>query len=156
MSEDEARRYEDTLSQSKIFKRHNHTLHEKLTNFAKGVFKNESSTERECLSIFINESDQEDVKDFIVNRNPELGLNVVHPKSSRHEDDEMTPEVQDEIVKIYVQGLKEKVKSVRQLPFTNLNPFFHHTMGVITFCTRHLKFKHATGQFEFILDIEKD
>jgi hypothetical protein len=34
------------------------------------------------LTIILNESDQEDVKDFVVNRNPELGLNILHPDSN--------------------------------------------------------------------------
>jgi len=32
------------------------------------------------LTIFINESRDEDVKDFVVNRNPEFALTIVHKR----------------------------------------------------------------------------
>ena len=39
------------------------------------------------LTVVINESDQEDIKDFVINRNPELGLNILHPESTMHNND---------------------------------------------------------------------
>lgn len=58
-------------------------------------------------------------------------------------------------MKIYVRNLRENLKSMNYLRFSNLNTFFHNTMGVITFTTRNLKFKHGTGEFEYILELKE-
>ena len=109
------------------------------------------------LTIILNESDQEDVKDFVVNRNPELGLNILHPDSNlANYDKDKTKQECEEVAKIYTRLLKEKLKSMNQLQFNNLNTFFHHTLGVITFSTRSNKFKHGTGQFNYIYDLKEN
>lgn len=93
------------------------------------------------------------MKDFIINRNPELALTVLHPRSTLgHLDGEKDPKQCDEIVKIYVRGLKEKLKSNPQLNFNNLNSFFHHTMGVVKPCAVGNTYKNGTGHFQYILD----
>ena len=109
------------------------------------------------LTIILNESDQEDVKDFVVNRNPELGLNILHPDSTLlNNDKDKNKHECEEVAKIYTRTLTEKLKSMDQLQFTNLNTFFHHTLGVITFSTRSNKFKHGTGQFNYIFDLKEN
>jgi hypothetical protein len=110
------------------------------------------------LTVFLSESDQQDVKDFIVNRNPEFALNILHPNSwIRGDDTSKTREECDEVAKIYVRAMREKLKSVNQVNFNNLNSFFHHQMGVITFMTRGRgKFKEGSGQFVYIHDLKEN
>jgi len=65
------------------------------------------------LQVFLNESDEEDVFDFVVNRNCELGLQILHPRSwIRGDDVDKNNDEGDEIVKIYIRKLREKLKSV--------------------------------------------
>jgi hypothetical protein len=78
------------------------------------------------LTVFLSESDQQDVKDFMVNRNPELILNILHPDSWMRDGDTKTREECEQVSKIYVRNLREKLKSVNQVNFNNLNSFFHH------------------------------
>ena len=44
------------------------------------------SNARQLLTIYLNESVEEDIKDFIINRNPELALNI-HPFQKRTGED---------------------------------------------------------------------
>lgn len=101
ISEDEANKYEAYLSQSKVFKRYDKQVQRKLKEFANRVFNDQSSSQRQLLTVILNESDQEDIKDFVINRNPELGLNILHPKSKLPVYDKDKWEC-DEIVRIYV------------------------------------------------------
>ena len=101
ISEDEANKYEAYLNQSKVFKRYDKQVQRKLTEFASRVFNDQSSSQRQLLTVILNESDQEDIKDFVINRNPELGLNILHPNSSLLANDKDKWEC-DGIVRIYV------------------------------------------------------
>lgn len=60
------------------------------------MFDGKTSSHNQMLTICINESDQEDIKDFVINRNPELGLNIIHNKSfllgKEGENDQRTDE----------------------------------------------------------------
>ena len=67
------------MNQSQIFKVYNKdlTTENKLREFANRTFNLKSlSNGRQLLTIILNESDQTDVRDFVINRNPELALNI--------------------------------------------------------------------------------
>ena len=69
------------------------TTEEKLKKFAADNFKSRSLINgRQLLTIFLNESDQTDVKDFIISRNPEFALNLIKYKKVTSEDDNLESE----------------------------------------------------------------
>ena len=79
IGEEEARILEVMMNQSQIFKVYNKdlTTENKLREFANRTFNLKSlSNGRQLLTIILNESDQTDVRDFVINRNPELALNI--------------------------------------------------------------------------------
>ena len=100
------------------------------------------------LTVFINESRDEDVKDFVVNRNPEFALTVVH-KSAQEEADA------NEKVSKYLSNLTDKFNAVDQIKFENFNHFFKNDPEILRFCARDKKFKPGSGQFDFIFDLEE-
>lgn len=80
-TEDEIRTLTDLLDLSKIFKRYNYTITPRLERLANNLFMQKQSNSSEMLNIFVSESRDESIKDFIVNRNPEFAYNIVHCKS---------------------------------------------------------------------------
>ena len=80
------------MNQSQIFKVYNKDLitETKLRQFAERTFNRKSlSNGRQLLTIFLNESDQTDVKDFVINRNPELALNIIKFENRTSENDDL-------------------------------------------------------------------
>ena len=66
------------------------TTEEKLKKFAADNFKSRSLINgRQLLTIFLNESDQTDVKVFVINRNPELALNIIKFENRTSENDDL-------------------------------------------------------------------
>ena len=98
--------------------------------------------------MFINESRDEDVKDFVVNRNPEFSLTIVH----KSVDEEAAA---NEKVKKYIENLTDRFNAVNQIKFENFNHFFKNEPDIIKFCARDKKFKPGSGQFDFIFDLEE-
>ena len=95
IGEEEARVLEVLMNQSQIFKVYNKDLitETKLRQFAERTFNRKSlSNGRQLLTIFLNESDQTDVKDFIISRNPECALNLIKYKNVTSEDDNLESE----------------------------------------------------------------
>jgi hypothetical protein len=94
------------------------------------------------MNIFITESKDEDIKDFVVNRNPEFALQVMVNKDKI------------EKTKDYLDKLREKLKTVNLIKFENLNRFFTTDEEVVRFCARDGKmFKPGSGQFDIIYDV---
>ena len=92
IGEEEARVLEVLMNQSQIFKVYNKDLitETKLRQFAERTFNRKSlSNGRQLLTIFLNESDQTDVKDFVINRNPELALNIIKFENRTSENDDL-------------------------------------------------------------------
>jgi hypothetical protein len=65
------------LNQSIIFKHFNAKSADKIAQFARRIFLNKVSNGRELLTIFLNESTEPEVVDFVIKRNAELALNVL-------------------------------------------------------------------------------
>jgi hypothetical protein len=108
---------------------------------------------QELLNVFITESRDEDVKDFVVNRNPEFAIQVVHPQDQQTgaKDEKQCMER----TKKYLKNLREHLKTVNQIKFENLN-FFYNDPECLVFCARDRKmFKPGSGQFDIILDVEE-
>jgi len=113
LNETEAKDADFYLQQSKPYKQYNKKLQRKLGIFANRCFSGKESSQQQILQVFLNESDEEDVFDFVVNRNCELGLQILHPRSwIRGDDVDKNNDEGDEIVKIYIRKLREKLKSV--------------------------------------------
>lgn len=66
LSEKEAQQIENMLNQSRIFKRFNSSSDQKITEFARKIFLNKTSNCRELLTIFLNESLESEVQDFVI------------------------------------------------------------------------------------------
>ena len=63
-------------NQSKIFIKYPHSIADRLTDFARKIFLSHPSSARELLTVFLNESRESNVQDFIIQRNAELALNI--------------------------------------------------------------------------------
>jgi len=100
------------------------------------------------LTIFINESRDEDIKDFVVNRNPEFALTIVHKRPDEEAE-------ANKKVKNYLKNLTDRFNAVNQIKFENFNHFFKNKPDTIRFCARDKKFKPGSGQFDFIFDLEE-
>ena len=99
------------------------------------------------MTVFITESKDEDIKDFVVNRNPEFAVQVICADSKNPN----TAEVDK-----YLNKLREKLKTVNHVKFENLNRFFFSEPGTIKFCARDDKmFKPGSGQFDYIYDVKE-
>lgn len=85
LNEEEAKDIENILNQSRIFKTFETKATPKLQEYARKIFKNTISDSRQMLTIFLNESRESEVRDFIVGRNPELALEI------KPVDEEKTP-----------------------------------------------------------------
>lgn len=107
-----------------------------------------SSNSSQLLTVFINESRDEDVKDFVVNRNPEFALTIVH-KSEQEEVEA------NEKVSKYLDEMTDRFNAVNQIKFENFNHFFKNDPDIIRFCARDKKFKPGSGQFDMIFDLEE-
>ena len=68
----------DLLDQSKIFKQFNRSLEPRLVAHARRLFMDKPSSPSQLLTIFLNESRHESIRDFVVNRNPEFALTIVY------------------------------------------------------------------------------
>lgn len=101
--------------------------------------------------MIINESTSEVIKDFVVNRNPEFAIKVIHHKSKA--DSEKADERAE---KVYLHKLREELKTVNLIKFQNLNRFFFNDESTYEFCARDKKqFKPGSGQFDIIYDVEE-
>ena len=92
IGEEEARLLEVLMNQSQIFKVYNKdlTTEIKLRQFAERTFNPKSlSNGKQLLTIFLNESKETDVKDFVINRNPELALNIIEFQNKTSENDDL-------------------------------------------------------------------
>jgi two-component sensor histidine kinase len=87
----------------------------------------------------LTESRDEDVKDFVINRNPEFALQIVHKNLGSEEEDA------NEKFNKYIQEMEERLKVCNQIKFENLNYFFKHNPEIIRFCAREKKFKPGSG-----------
>lgn len=84
--------------------------------------KKDASNANQLLTVYINESKDEDVRDFIVNRNPDLALTVNFAAGSKGATTNMTD---------YLKKLEEQVSHVNQIRFENLHRFFYHSYHVV-------------------------
>ena len=82
----------------------------------------------------INESTSEMVKDFVVNRNPEFAIKVIH-----HQNKIKAQEADVRAEKVYLHKLREELKTVNLIKFQNLNRFFFNDESTYEFCTRDKK-----------------
>ena len=87
------------MNQSQIFKVYSketsttEPTETKLRQFAQRTFNDKSLCNgRQLLTIILNESDQTDVRDFVINRNPELALNIAKFENRTSENDDLTEE----------------------------------------------------------------
>lgn len=143
-TEDEVRSLIELLDQSKIFKQYNEKLAPRLEAFARSIFVNQTSNASQLLTVFINESKNESIKDFVVNRNPELALNI---------EPGPDPVEANEAMQLYLRNMKEKCRPLSQVKFENFHYFFKNDKSVISFCARDNKFKPGSGYFDLILDL---
>lgn len=113
------------LSQSEIFKQYPKKIDVKLRNFAEKTFMRNRvcSHPRQYLTVYVNESKKEDVRDFIINRNPDLALTINFPRPP--------PNSSIMNLDIYLKKLKEKVSHVNQIRFENLHRFFYNADAVV-------------------------
>lgn len=141
------------LDQSKIFKQFPVDLEPGLRKLAERVFirnPNQSNCQQ-LLNIMINESTSEVVKDFVVNRNPEFAIQVVHHSI---ENDGVIADVRAK--EVYLHRLREELKTVNLIKFQNLNRFFYNDPSTYMFCARDRKqFKPGSGQFDIIYDVDE-
>ena len=56
-----------------------------LKQFAQSIFKEKISNQKQLLCVFLNESTNMDVRDFVTNRNPEFAMNM--ELFEEHEDE---------------------------------------------------------------------
>lgn len=99
----------------------------------------------------INESTNEVIKDFVVNRNPEFAIQVIQRKSPEEEK-----EADQRAKEKYLFRLREELKTVNLIKFQNLNRFFYNDPECYMFCARDKKqFKPGSGQFDIIFDVEE-
>lgn len=100
------------------------------------------------LSVFITESNEEDVKDFVINRNPEFAIQVVHAEDIQGAQSGNVKTEQELLARTqkYLNNLKEHLKTVNQIKFENLNRFFYIDPECLIFCARDNKmFKPGSG-----------
>jgi len=67
---------------------------------------------QQLLNVFINESTSEVIKDFVVNRNPEFAVSVIHHKTP---DEEAAANQRAET--FYLKKLREELKTVNLIKF---------------------------------------
>ena len=150
------------MNQNQIFKVYNKdlTTEIKLRQFAERTFNPKSlSNGKQLLTIFLNESKETDVKDFVINRNPELALNIIEFQNKTSENDDLGDQYashwQDEEhqMRTYLADVRENVKHLNNIKFENLHRFFQNLPQVVTFCAYHKVFKPGSGQFDIIYDL---
>ena len=61
-----------------------------LKSYARRIFSHATADARQMLTVFLNESKDEDVRDFIINRNIEFALNVEKFRRNASYDDNET------------------------------------------------------------------
>lgn len=151
ISEIEAKQLEILLNQSIIFKTFNSGSQEKITKFARQVFfyKNKKSNGRELLTIFLNESTEPEVVDFVIKRNAELALNVLPIQEKESEE---TKRIQMEK---YLKPTKKVMENFTLVKFENLHRLFLSMQNVVTFCTQQDSFKPGSGHFDYIYKLNR-
>ena len=85
INETEAVSVDNFMNQSEIYKTYDIALEEGplgefaprgLKKFAQDIFKDKISNQKQLLCVYLNESRNMDVRDFVMNRNPEFALNI--------------------------------------------------------------------------------
>lgn len=140
-TEDEIRQLVDIFDQSRIFKVYPINLRARIEHLARNVFLEKPSCANQLLTVFISESRDESVKDFIINRNAEFALQV------------NTTRATEETMKKYVEETEEKFMPMNQIKFENVNTFFTSDRDVAEYCARNKTFKPGSGHFDFIFDL---
>ena len=94
INETDAISIDNFMNQSEIYKTYDLVLEEGplgdfaphgLKQFAQSIFKDKISNQKQLLCVFLNESKNMDVRDFVTNRNPEFAMNM--ELFEEHEDE---------------------------------------------------------------------
>lgn len=192
INETDAINIDNFMNQSDIYKTYDYALEEGplgkfaprgLKQFAQALFKDKVSNQKQLLCVFLNESRNMDVRDFVANRNPEFALNVELFEEYEDEDNlegeekekylsvrrkrwEAGKEYIDQLNKsrkekydndwhAYLEPVLQKIQNLNCVSFQNQHRIFPTQQDVYTFCQWGGSFKKGTGQFDFILDIEE-
>jgi hypothetical protein len=81
------------------------------------------------LTIFLNESTEPEVVDFVIKRNAELAL--------------------------YLKPPKKVMENFTLVKFENLHRLFLSMQNVVTFCTQQDSFKPGSGHFDYIYKLNR-
>jgi len=120
----------------------------RLVKLAEHLFRGKPSNAQQLLTIFLNESKDESIRDFVINRNPEFALKIVRPDNSTDKD-------QDNKVEAYLEREIQIFKTLNTVRFENLNRYFKSNKDVLQFCARDKTFKPGSGHFDFIFDLKE-
>ena len=152
------------MNQNQIFKVYNKdlTTEIKLRQFAERTFNPKSlSNGKQLLTIFLNESYQTDVKDFVINRNPELALNILEFQNKTKENDDLGDEYashwqnEEHQMRTYLADVRDNEKYLNNIRFENHHKFFPNLPRVVTFCAYKNQFKLGSGHFDIIYDLPR-
>jgi len=92
----------------------------RLVKLAEHLFRGKPSNAQQLLTVFLNESKDESIRDFVINRNPEFALKIVRPDNSTDKD-------QDNKVEAYLKRESQIFKTLNTVRFENLNRYFTPT-----------------------------
>ena len=103
------------MNQSEIYKTYDLALEEGplgdfaphgLKQFAQSIFKDKISNQKQLLCVFLNESKNMDVRDFVTNRNPEFAMNI--ELFEEHEDENnLEGEEKEEFMRVQRENWNE-------------------------------------------------
>ena len=120
----------------------------RLEKLAKHLFRDKQSNPQQMLTIFLNESKDESIRDFVINRNPEFAFKIVRPDGK--DDESMDREVAK-----FLEREEQLFKTLNTVRFENLNRYFKSNKDVLQFCARDKTFKPGSGHFDFIFDLKE-
>jgi hypothetical protein len=154
-TENEAKTLVELLDQSRIFKHYEKRLVPRIIKYAEDNFRGSTSNPRQLLTVFLCESKDDTVRDFVINRNPEFAYHIAHFGNTEEKELE-TEELIDAKVKKILDETRDDLKTLNTIRFENLNHFFKSDRRALQFLARDKMFKPGSGHFDFIFDLPQN